>query len=299
MGDEGLLAGPRLAGNPRHVGFQEQQRVRLGEHRVHVVTQVQRMAGREVHVAALGLGHAYPETFGQVDQQVHGRGVRAARRADDHGVACRGEPARQLADGKDIGMRGRRNGDRLGWPEAVDLLGQDFPRQHQVDRTPRFGHADADGTIQYLLHVAAVAQLVVPLDQLAHHAALVQHLLRPVDLAVAGTTPAVLEQRRAAGGEQHGNLAARRVHDAANGIGCADAHVQHYCLRLLRNHVVAMGHAYGQILVRAQDGSRKIDTRLAGARISLDDGYRVRPGSHVEVFDAALLQQRQVGLAHR
>ena len=61
--------------------------------------------------------------------------------------------------------------------------------------------------------------------------ALVERLLRPVDLAVAAAEDAPLGERVAAGREEDRHLRARGIDDAAERVGGADDHVHHHRLR--------------------------------------------------------------------
>src|SRR5207244_9616943 len=80
-------------------------------------------------------------------------------------------------------------------------IAQNLARQRQVDRPARLAHGDVERAVDHRINWLARAQLVIPLAELAHHAALVEGLLAPMDRAVARADMAGLGERRAAGGE--------------------------------------------------------------------------------------------------
>ena len=55
----------------------------------------------------------------------------------------------------------------------------DLYQMHHVDR--------GKGAVDHRFELLAVAQFIVPFDDLAQHAGLIEHLLRPVDVDVAGS----------------------------------------------------------------------------------------------------------------
>jgi hypothetical protein len=67
----------------------------------------------------------------------------------------------------------------------AEALRQHLARQRDVHRALRLALADGERAVEHGLDLLGVAQLVVPLDELAQHAALVEVLLRPVDVVVA------------------------------------------------------------------------------------------------------------------
>ena len=82
-----------------------------------------------------------------------------------------------------------------------------------------------------VLELVAVAQLVVPLHQLAHHAGLVEHLLRPVDAGVARAELAELGDRLAPGGEEIGTWSRAALSQPVDAVRGADIDVEHHRLR--------------------------------------------------------------------
>ncbi len=174
--------------------------------------------------------------------------------------------------------------------------GQHLARQAEVDGALRLRLRNRQRPVDDAFEVDAVAQLVVPLDPLAHHAALVARLLRPVDAAVARALEPALGQRRAAGGEQHRHVVAAGVDQAAGRVGGAGDRVHHDDLRLASHHRVAGGHRHRGDLVR--DGHRLRDGQLLlqALGVGVDDGTEVRAAVAEEVIDAARRQKLDVRL---
>ena len=186
------------------------------------------------------------------------------------------------------------SGRMLSRRECVAGLAQDFARQRQIDRPARLAHHDVERAVDDGVDRLAVAQLVIPFHEFAHHAALVERLLAPMDGAVARGDVAGLGDRRAPGGEQQRHVVTRGVHQAADRVGGADRDVHHHRRRLAAGAVVAVRHRHRDVLVRHGDELRKLgiagvagnafhDRREIGARI----------GEHI--LDAALAEPRQIG----
>ena len=148
----------------------------------------------------------------------------------------------------------------------------------------------------------AVPQLVVPFDDFAQHAGLVEHLLRPVDVGVARprepTGEPLLGQRRAAGGEEDGHVGARRVEDTAQRIGGADADMHHDCRDPARRGGIAVRHRHRQILMRRKERLRRRQPAMRGLGVRFDDRREIGAGIGEEVFDAAFGEERQIGFRH-
>ena len=102
------------------------------------------------------------------------------------------------------------------------------------------------------------AQLVVPFDDLAHHAGLVEHLLAPVDLARARAELALLGDRRAAGREDQRHAVAREIDQIVDRVAGADIDVDHHGLRPAGHRVGAMRHRDREVLVRHQHRARQL-----------------------------------------
>ena len=172
-------------------------------------------------------------------------------------------------------MRGRRRHRRwrsarwrgiLGSVEAVDRAAQHLARQRQVDRPHGRAHGDRQRPVDQLGHLLGQAQLVVPLHQLAHHGALVAHLLAPVDRQVARAGPAALAGRRAAGQQQQRDVVARGVDHAHDRVGEADIDVDHHRLRPAGGEPVAVRHGDRGRFVRDDERRRAWRGPPTGAR---------------------------------
>ena len=263
------------------------------------------MAGvirREVHRHGARLDHADRAGVGEVDEGVDGprdppRPGRHDERRLGRGQDLRGfldagrvrePPARHLAP------RGRLDGHLL------EPLRQDLTRQHQVDRAARLGHRQLQGTVHDRLQVHRLAELVVPLHELAEHPGLVEGLLRPVDVGVPRPLEAaVLGDGAPARGEDDRRLGPRRVDDGAHPVRGADGHVDHDDLRSPRHGVVAVSHRDRDELVRDEDRPRR---RLALRREpgeGVDDRSEVGSGVPEEALDPALAQDLEVRLGDR
>ena len=118
--------------------------------------------------------------------------VAPERLGDDDRVPRRRQQARGLLDR--VGSRDdvARPGRARGVPvlEAVVTLAQHLARERQVHGALRLGLGDREGAVHDRLELGEVPELVVPLDELAHDRALVERLLRPVDLALAAAAEA-------------------------------------------------------------------------------------------------------------
>ena len=156
---------------------------------------------------------------------------------------------------------GRCSGsDRGGFRKLpVKTRGEDFSRQGDVHRTLRFALGDGEPAVDDRLHLLGVAQLVVPLHELAQHAALVEMLLRPVDVVVArGRQRARLGDRGAARAEENRHVLARGVDEPVHRVRRADADVDHHRLRFARDHRVAVRHRDAHVLVRHDHDLRQL-----------------------------------------
>ena len=126
---------------------------------------------------------------------------------DDQGIACSGDPVRELFDIPRRRLRIARSGPMRAiafrrahrFPDtSLGRLKYTGPRRERVGH---FHRAIDDGA-----GLVAALHFVVPLDHLTQHAGLVIHLLRPMDVGAAGTFGTGLGEGRAAGGQQHREL---------------------------------------------------------------------------------------------
>ncbi len=150
-----------------------------------------------------------------------------------------------------IGVRRRGDVARLHRAERLrHRRRQRLARQREIDRPARARHGDLIGARDDVGDLLGNAQLVVPLHRLAQHPALVEHLLAPVDVAVAAAELALLGDRRAAGGEDERDVVAVEIDDVVDGVGGADVDVQHHRLRPAVHRIGAVRHGDREVLVR-------------------------------------------------
>ena len=284
---------------PGRVRLDDEDDVGLLEMRGRIVARVQRMVAGKVHVVVAGiLEDRRAQRLRELDQRGHGKGIPPRGLGDDDRIARAGEELRRVVD---VGRRGAKQARllqaaRLRVLEGLVALGEHFARQREVDGPGRLGLRHGERAVHHGLDLGEVAQLVVPLHELARHARLVVGLLRPVDVAVAAAEDAPLGKRRAAGREEDGHLRPRGIDDAAEGIGGADDHVHHHRLRPPRDHGIAVGHRHRRHLVGHGDRPRQGLTLGPALGIGLDDRREVRAGIGEEVLDAARCQQLEVCL---
>ncbi len=175
--------------------------------------------------------------------------------------------------------------------------GQRLARQRQIDRPARAGHHDLIGARHHVDDLLRDAQLVIPLHRLAQHPGLVEHLLAPVDVAVAAAELALLGDRRASRGEDQRNAVAVEIDDVVDRVGGADVDVQHHALRLAAHRIGAMRHRHREVLVRDHQRRRYLGIRLLGAAVGLDDRREIGARIGEEIVDAVVGQRPQEGLS--
>ena len=159
---------------------------------------------------------------------------------------------------------------------------------------------DGERAVDHRLDLLGVAQLVVPLHELAQHAALVEVLLRPVDVVVArGRQRARLGDRRAARGEEDRHVLARGVDEAVHRVRRADADVHHHRLRAAGDHGVAVRHRDAHVLVRHDDDLRQLPAELLALGVRLDDRREVGAAVREQIVDAARGEQAEPGVGGR
>ena len=207
--------------------------------------------------------------------------IQAARRPMAAGSGC---GAAGGSRGVQRRIAGRRRRQRLA-------------RQRQVHRAAGARQRRLQCPRHHQMRLVGAPQLVVPLDELAHHAGLVEHLLGPVDRPVARTEGAVLQDRRAAGHQHQRDAVAARVRQHVDGVGRAHVDVHHHRLRRTRHQIGAVRHRHGQVLVRHQHGARHLTPALPGAREAFDDGREIGAGVDEEMRDAVTMQGCQQHVA--
>ena len=249
------------------------------------------------HVARPIVDHRQRKAFGEFHQQRHGAGLTAGARRDDQGVARARQDRCRLRDGIRVGRRGGRRLLRRFGGERRAGRGQYLARQRQVDRSLRLARGDGQGAVKHGFQLRTAAQFVIPLHMLAHHAGLVEHFLRPVDIERAAARLSGLEQRRAPRRQEHGHVLASGVDEAAQRIGGANIDMHHQRLRAPAHHGRAVGHADRDVLVRHEQGFRHGEPVAPRACQPLHQGRKIGAGVGEQKINAAARQQAQEALA--
>jgi hypothetical protein len=121
-----------------------------------------------------------------------------------------------------------------------------------------------------------------------------------VDLAAAHAhQTALFRVGRAAGREQHRNIAAPAVDQAANRVRSADIDMHHHRLRPPRLEEITLRHGDGDVLVRHGDGLGHFRAVRLRLRVGLDQRREIGTGIGEEVIDAAVGEQRKIGVGNR
>ena len=296
--DLGFGPRPAFLRNPRYVAVDHQHEVRFVEQRVRIPSAVHRVLGGEREIARPVMDNRHGKGLGELADRPGGfRGPAAVRRDEERALRS-AEQARGLLEAVRIGG-GRRGGDegRHTGKALPEALRQDLARQRDVDRPLRLGFGDRQGSIQHGFDLLGMAQLVVPLHELAQHRALVEVLLRPVDVVVArgGQGPG-LGDRGASCGEQEGHVLARGIDEAVQGVGGAHADVDHHGLGPAGDHGVAVRHGDAHVLVRHDHDFGQAPAELLPLGIGLDDWGEVGAAVGKEIVDAARGEQADPGV---
>jgi hypothetical protein len=142
-----------------------------------------------------------------------------------------------------------------------------------------------------------MAQLEVPLHELAQHAALVEVLLRPVDVVVARAgNIARLGKRRPSRREQHRDLLPCGVDDAVHAVGGAHADMDHHRLSAAAHHGVAVHHGHAHVLVRHDHRLRHLPAERLPLGIGFDDRREIGAAVGEQIVHAARGERAGVGL---
>ena len=254
--------------NPRNVGIDHDDEIRVVEVRRGIVAEMQWMVVGKVDVCGIGmLDHRQRERLGQRDQTRNRCRIAPQHaRDDERPLGVRDQPRHR---GQRLGRRRRRHHRRLEFlgrvAEFAISLGQHLARQAQIDGAARLRHRDRKRAAHHGFELLEVAQLVVPLDELAHDRALIERLLAPMDQRVAAAGHPRLGQRRAAGAQHQRHVGAKRVHQRAERVGRAGRGMDHRHRRLAGHQVVAVRHADGAALVR--------DHHRARRSLAVDDAF--------------------------
>jgi hypothetical protein len=117
-----------------------------------------------------------------------------------------------------------------------------------------------------------------------------------MDIGVARAGEPFLSQGRAAGGEQDRHVDARRVEDAAERVGGADADMHHDRRHPPRGRGIAVRHRHREVLVRREERLRRRQPGVRRLGVGLDDRGEIGAGIGEQIFDAAVGEQRQIRL---
>ena len=265
-----------------------------------VIPEMARMVGGQAQVTRAVLHDRDREAPREIGESFDRRRVVPGAGGDEERVFGHREDAGRFLDRALVGAR-RGGGDaarRAVVGEARQRRRQDFARQRQIDRPAGRGSRDGKRAVDHRFELLAVAQFVVPFDDLAQHAGLIEHFLRPVDVDVAGSRKAALGQRRAAGGEQDRYVVTRRIEGAADAVGSADADMHHDRRHPARHHRVAVRHREGEVLVRREHRLRHRHAGPRGFRERLDERREIGARIGEQIFDPTLGEQREIGFGH-
>ena len=220
-------------------------------------------------------------------------GVTAGIARNDQRIFGPGENVRRLVDGVGIGG-GRDSGPAqasVAYFGQLDVHAQHFPWKRKINRPAGLAPRQFQRPVDHRGDLRPVAEFVVPFDQLAQHARLVEHLLGPVNAGISRAVKFKLGERGPAGGEQDRNAIPAGV-DRVRG---AHRHVHHDRGHLSGGEVVAMGHGNGDVLMG--NGNRLGQLGLVlDRRVSLDDRGEVGARVGEDVIHAPALQQPEVDL---
>ena len=278
--------------DPRHVRFNDDHQIGVGQKRAGLETEMHRVARRQAHCARTVRNDRDGAAFGQALKR--GDSLGRQGRGDDQWPFGGGDPFGERCDRARIGMCRRCLRPRLYRSDRLGKgCGERFARQHEIDRPARVRHRDFDTACDNVTDLARHAQFVVPFHQLAHHAGLVEHFLRPVDRAAARTERAFLRDRRAARRQNERHAIAREVCQVVDRVSGADVNVNHHRLRTAVHQVGAVCHGDRKIFVRHQNRLRHLGVGLLGAAEGLDDRREVRAGIGEEIVGAVIGQRAQ------
>ena len=258
-----------------------------------------RVAGGKVQVTRRVLRDRDRPALGEPRKRLHRARIAAAIGGDDQRLFRRRDPGRERLDRFRIGVRGCGNRARSGRRCGLGNRGRKrLARQDEIDRAHRARHRRLIGAGHDIADLLGHAQLVVPFHQLAQHAGLVEHFLRPVDRAVAAAEISGLGDRRAPGREEQRNAIAAHIGDIVDRVGGTDIDVHHHRLRLAGHQIGAVRHGDCEVLVRHQHRPRHLAVgTFARAAIGLDDRRKVGAGIGEEKIDAMIGKRAQKNLA--
>ena len=208
-------------------------------------------------------------------------------------------PAIQSADVLDIvGMRHGRTW--TGPPHTVNFgaarhpFGQNFARQTEIHRPLRRRRCNFHRPVHGGCRLIAAPHLIVPLDQLAQHAGLVEHFLRPLNMRAARSLHAAFGIGGAAGGQQHRYAVAARVDQHIDRVGCSNIGVQHHRLRPPGHRGVAVRHGDRDTFMRNEHRPRHLPVAAGGTAIRLDHRRKIGARIDEQVLNAVCGKQVQI-----
>ena len=282
--------------NPRHVRFEHDHQVGVGEQRARLEAEMHRMARRQADRARIMRHGRNGAALGKMRQRRHGVGGSVAAMISGRSAAA--IHSASVAMAARIGVRSGRRRPRLHRSDRLGEIGATAARAAAPDRPAR---ADAPSPLppsarDHVADLVGIAQFVVPLHQLAHHAGLVEHFLRPVDRTRARAERTLLGDRRAAGGEDQRHAVARKIGEIVDGIGGADIDVHHHRLRMAGHQVGAVRHADREIFVRHQHRLRHLGVGFFGAAEGFDDRRKIGARIAEKIIDAVIGERAQEGL---
>jgi len=281
-------------GEPWRVAVDRQHEIGLGQQRMRLEAEMHRMAPRQVHVAREPRYDRQREALGEACERRHSLRRAPGRAGDDQRPLRIGDPLREPLHRVRIGIgRGRHGAGRDRLVRRGHAAAQHLARQREIGGAARRAHHHFHRALDDPRGLQRQAQFVVPLHHLAQHAGLVEHFLRPVDLAVARAQEALLGQGRAPGHQHHRHALALRIDERVDGVGCADIDVHHHRLRPAAHHVDAVRHRDRRVLVRHDHRSRRRRAAGARARQRLDHGRKVGAGIAEQVIDAVRRERRE------
>jgi hypothetical protein len=119
-----------------------------------------------------------------------------------------------------------------------------------------------------------------------------------MDVGIARTKGPLLGQWRTPGGKEDRDVGAGCVEDAAERVGGADADMHHDRRHTPRGRRIAMRHRQRQVLVRREQRLRRRLPAMRRLGVGLDDRREIGAGVGEQIFDAALCEQREIGLRY-
>ena len=275
--------------------FEHDHQIGVGQQRARLEAEMHGMARRQADRARIMRDDRNGAALGQMPEHLDRGG--AQRGGNDQRALGRRDPFGERRDAARIRIGVGRLRARLHRPDRLgQRRRQRLARQHQIDRPARMRHRDFNSARRHIADLAGLTQFVIPFHQLAHHAGLIEHFLRPMDRARARAERALLGDRRAPGAEDERRAVARQVGEVVDGVGGADIDVHHHRLRVAVHQVGAMRHGDREIFMRHQNGSGYLGVGLLGAAEGFHDRREIGAGIGEEIIDAVVGERAQEAL---